>query len=380
MKVAIVTPIPTPYRDPFWNHVAARPGIELDVFYCSQGKLDRPWQSDWNRTFSWEVLRGRNLLSWRGADASCFWNPDIRQRLASGRYDAIVVGGYNHLTMVAAMAHARRKKIPYFMMCESYSRPGASRWKAIAKSYCVGSVMRRAAGTFPTGKLAAEYVMKYGADPERVVKIPNVPDVDQLRAESCRIREEGSGLKKADVDGRPVILFVGRLIPKKRADLLIRAFHRADVQAFARLVIVGDGPEREALQQLTDQLGLRPHIEFAGFVQPSDMVRWYASASLFVLPSSETWGVAAIEALSCQTPVILSNEVGCHMDAVTDRRVGQVVAARDEEQLAEALRNFASGTTDVSQFDAAWAVTRDSFRYENVAERFCLAIQRSQST
>ncbi len=72
IRVAVVTPIPTPYRDPFFNVVAAKPDVSLDVFYCSAGKADRPWDGQWRRDYHAEVLPGRNLLWFRGADASCY--------------------------------------------------------------------------------------------------------------------------------------------------------------------------------------------------------------------------------------------------------------------------------------------------------------------
>src|SRR5262245_43542651 len=69
LRIAVVTPIPTPYRDPFWNILARMPGIDLTVYYCSQGKADRPWDVDWQHRYRAQVLPGQNLMAWRGPDA-----------------------------------------------------------------------------------------------------------------------------------------------------------------------------------------------------------------------------------------------------------------------------------------------------------------------
>ena len=155
MRLAVVTPIPTPYRDPFWNTVAEHPDVDqLDVYYCARGKADRPWKADWEMRYEARFLPGRNLLKWRGLDASCFWNPAIRGHLRKGRYDAILIGGYNHLTMLAAIREAKRLGIPYYLMCETWSMRRPPLLKRIVKDRLVRWVVQNAAGNLPTGTRA----------------------------------------------------------------------------------------------------------------------------------------------------------------------------------------------------------------------------------
>ena len=295
-KIAVIAPIPTPYRDSFWNEFARTPGVDLTVYYCSGGKPDRPWTVNWPREYRHEVLPGRNLTWFRGADESCFWNPKIGRCLKSARFDAVLIDGYNHPTMCAAMWTAVQKKIPFYLMCESHLRGRRSSWKQRIKGPLLRAIVGRAAGFLPTGQLAAEYLTEYGASPAAMTAFPNVPDVERYQALVLEHRQRGNTPFNDIVQGRPVILFVGRLIPKKRADLLIRAFHEVHSQTDALLVIVGDGPMRSELEQLAARLDLSARVHFAGFVQPDEVLRWYARANLFVLPSSETWGASAVEA------------------------------------------------------------------------------------
>jgi glycosyltransferase involved in cell wall biosynthesis len=368
LRIAVVTPIPTPYRDPFWNQFAGAPGIDLSVFYCSAGKADRPWSSNWDRAFAGGVVPGWNLLRWRGADSSCFWNPGIIRRLAAGRFDAILIGGYNHLTMWMAMLYATSRRIPWFLMCESHLRSNRSGWKQRLKRPILRWIMKRAAGCLPTGRWSSEFVCHYGADPKALTLLPNVPDVVALHSRVADLRHTDDASDLGDMAGRPMVLFVGRLIPKKRAELVIRAFHEIHEHSTAILTIVGDGPLRPELEILVDELGLRGRVHFAGFVEPDEVARWYARATVFVLPSSETWGVVVIEALAAGVPVIVSDEVGCQVDTVIDPALGTVVPARDQAALRDALAAHLQGCGGNSPaFQKAWAAREAAFRYDALA-------------
>lgn len=371
MKIAVITPIPTPYRDPFWNAVARRPGVELEVFYCSAGKGDRPWNADWSREFRAEVLYGCNFAGWRGRDASCFWNPEIAARLQNGNYDAVVVGGYNHATMWAAIHHARQHDIPFYLMCESFLRQRRPNWRSRLKRYPLQWLVSRCAGGFPTGSLAEQYLTHYGAAPETLTRIPNTPDVEGLKRFAEGLRPQRAALRRRHgLSDRPTVLFAGRLIPKKRAGLLVKAFGQACDEVDAQLVVVGDGDEREMVEQLVSRLDLAQRVHFAGFVQPGDMPMWYALADLFVLPSSETWGVVVLEALASGLPVIVTDEVGCHPDVVVDQVVGDVIPAANQQALVAALRRRLSDLSSPDTIHRAWAPIRESLRYDALAEKF----------
>jgi glycosyltransferase involved in cell wall biosynthesis len=367
LRVAVVTPIPTPYRDPFWNELARRPEIDLTVYYCAAGKSDRPWKDDWHREYRSEVLSGWNLLRWRGADASCFWNPTLNRRLADGRFDAILIGGYNHLTMWGALWFAVRRKIPYFLMCESHLRSHRAGWKQLLKRPALRWIVRHAAGFLPTGRLATEFLQSYGADAKAMTLLPNVPDVVRLAAEVDRHRDQADFPGPAGLAGRPLVLFVGRLIPKKRAELVIRAFHAIHSTNDAVLVIVGDGPLRSGLETIVAELEIGDRVHFAGFVQPDEVLHWYAHASLFVLPSSETWGVVVIEAMAAGIPVVVSDEVGCHVDVVANEALGTVVPARNFEALRDALQRLLEDPAGTERFLAAWSTIEPGLRYDVLA-------------
>lgn len=377
MKIAVVTPIPTPYRDPFWNELANRPDVDLSVFYCSGGKKDRPWEVDWHLNFHAEVLPGKNLLAWRGQDASCYWNPLITRRLKENKYDALLIGGYNHLTMWAAIRFARRNHIPYFIMCESYDKKHEnSGYKKWLKQKLVNYVVGNARAGIPTGKLAAEYLVSYGAKKDDLIFLPNAPDVVSLAKRSNELTAIRSQLRNEYGLGDGVAaLFVGRLIPKKRAGLLIRAFHKATQNTDGDLVIVGGGPEEEELKSLTRSLQIEDRVHFQGFVQPSEVSKYYAMADLFILPSSETWGVVVSEALASSLPVIVTDQVGCHPDVINSPSVGDVVIANDEPSLTAAMEHRFSNPTSRESIADAWKPVFETQRYDRLAAKVAAQIR-----
>ena len=97
LRIAVVTVIPTPYRDPFWRVFERNEEVELTVFYCAGGKKDRPWTVDWGQPNHACYLKGYNLAAAFGAATSLYWNPEIRKRPRDKPYDGIIVGGLQPL-------------------------------------------------------------------------------------------------------------------------------------------------------------------------------------------------------------------------------------------------------------------------------------------
>ncbi len=106
--------------------------------------------------------------------------------------------------------------------------------------------------------------------------------------------------------GEKVLLFVGRLGKEKNLSSLFRTFRQVlDYFPNTTLVLVGRGPEKEALEQLASELGIRPKVIFTGLLPPEDVVNAYRSADVFVFPSlTETQGLVVAEAMAAGLPVV----------------------------------------------------------------------------
>lgn len=158
----------------------------------------------------------------------------------------------------------------------------------------------------------------------------------------------------------PYIVNVARLVPQKDHALLLRAYARANPTE--HLVIVGDGPLRESLEQLAASLGITDKVHFVGLQK--NPYPWMRQARLFVLSSlKEGMGIVLTESLACGTPVI---SVDCGgIREVLKGELENAIARRDEESLAEKIQEKLVGPKPT--VDDAWL---QDFLPQRVVGRF----------
>ena len=146
----------------------------------------------------------------------------------------------------------------------------------------------------------------------------------------------------------PVFISTMRLHRKKRGRALVRAFADAARGSHARLLLVGDGPERATIQGDIDALGLgsgAARVELPGWQQPTELRALYRSADAFVLPSvHESFGIAALEASAAGLPVI------ARRSGVTEflTHGENAILADSDEELVAAMRSFVSAAGSTS--------------------------------
>jgi glycosyltransferase involved in cell wall biosynthesis len=134
----------------------------------------------------------------------------------------------------------------------------------------------------------------------------------------------------------PVVLAVGRFQPQKDFPTLLRAFARVRQSRPARLMLLGDGPERPALEALIATLGLEPDVTLPGFVTVP--YPYMARASVFVLSSGwEGLPGVLIEALYCGAPLVSTDCPTGPREILRDGRYGRLVPVGDEVALAQAI-------------------------------------------
>ena len=191
----------------------------------------------------------------------------------------------------------------------------------------------------------AELVEDYGADPSKVVIIPSAVNVETFRPVARGEARARIGLKG---DG-PVVVYVGRMLPRKDVRNLVRAaailIHRDRLPL--RLLLVGGDtaepradvtPEIGTLRALAARLGIAGQVSFTGKRQPEELRFYYAAGDVAVTtPWYEPFGLTPLEGMACGRPVI-GSAVGGITFTVDDGVTGFLVPPRDPEALADRLR------------------------------------------
>jgi D-inositol-3-phosphate glycosyltransferase len=239
--------------------------------------------------------------------------------------------------------------------------------------------------TASTAAERTELVTDYGADPDRVEVIP--PGVDHsVFSPGDRL---GARRRLSLPVDAPLVLFVGRIQPLKGTRMAIRSL--AELPESATLVIVG-GPsgaegetELERLHGLADELGVAARVRWVPPQPHEDLADWYRAADVCLVPSrSESFGLVALEAAACGTPVVATNVSGLRSlvdDGETgflvDERAASAFAAPVAELLADpGLAAVIGATAAARSRRYTWSITAARLRrlYADLAARelvFC---------
>jgi glycosyltransferase involved in cell wall biosynthesis len=368
IRVLVISEIPTPYRMPAFERIAAHPDIDLHVLFCAEEEPDRPWEIESDYAFSYEVLPGVAPTLRTRRDTFVYeLNPSILGVLRKSPHDVLVVSGYSVFAEQVALLWARVTGRPYVLLSESHLGKVRSSWKQVVKQAVLPRVLGHAAAGLATGSAAAAYLSYYGIPPGRIRIFPNTIDVAAYRDAANAARDRRPEvLAEHELPDR-FILYVGRLVERKGVlDLL--AAHAALPADTPSLVVVGDGPLRDAIERY-------PRARALGFVAPRELPQFYGLADLVVVPShDEPWGVAVNEALAAGAPVVVSDAVGAGPDLVQSGRNGLTYVAGDVAALTETI------TTALAQLSPPVSGGRvEHWDYEFATDQFVEAMKLAVS-
>ncbi len=182
-------------------------------------------------------------------------------------------------------------------------------------------------------------------------------------------------LRPSPAPGAPLsVLYVGRLQARKRLDNLLRACASLPMHLQPRLVIVGDGPERDALAALSAQV--YPRTEWVGAKHGADLLPYFLAADLFVLPG--TGGLAVQEAMSTGLPVIVAKGDGTQDDLVRPEN-GWQIPPDDLPALQAALRAALSDPPRLRRMGAeSYRIVAEEINLERMVAGFLQALEAVQ--
>ncbi len=208
----------------------------------------------------------------------------------------------------------------------------------------------------------------YGADPDRMHTVPCGIDLARFRPLDRGISRQALGLPPDS----PVLIWVGRLEKLKGVDILISAVAQLDERDFTLLIVGGDERATDLKQELMAQAafeGISANVRFIGAVAHDDLPAYYSAADVCVVPSYyESFGLVAVEAMACGTPVVASR-VGGLVSTVTDGVTGYLIPWRCPEPFAEKLEVLLNNPELRANFSVAARRSVERFRWRSVALR-----------
>lgn len=359
LRLGVLLTHPVQYYSPWFRALATR--SRLTVYYAHQQTAEGQARAGFSRGFEWDVplLEGYDwrwlknvskrpgLTHFDGCDT-----PEIADIISQERFDAFLMFGWNRKSMLQAGWAATRAGTPLLIRLDSNLLAPRSVLKSAVKRLAYSVILPWAGHYLSPGVRTDAYLRHYAVPPARIHRLAHMVDTDRFASGAMAARRDGSAAAMRVAHGAGVddivLMFVGKLIPRKRPRLMLEALQhlrRTDPEAAARvrLWLVGDGPQREELETLARELSLP--VSFPGFVNQSALPIAYAAADCLVLPSDgqETWGLVVNEAFACGLPAIVSAEAGCAPELLIEGRTGWLMRMPDVGHLAALFATATSG-------------------------------------
>lgn len=353
-RLGIVLSHPVEHFAPFFRRLAKEPELEIKVYYYSTQGVQPSFDDGFGVKYQWDVplLEGypyEVLPTWSGRISSkrSSWsiNPGIWGVICRRRFDAVLFYGWRMLSNWIGFLACIRSGTPILLIGDTtreHQRPG---WHSWLRRKALTWLFSGVAVFLVTSPRNREFYQNYGVSDSLMFFVPLSPDIERFQKEAAAVLPNRSNVRATYglPPELPLIIFPGKLIPRKRPfDLLraLRVLQAAGLQA--GLIVVGDGSERATLDRYVHENSLR-NVYFLGFRNQSEMPALYAISDIFVLPSEwDPNALAVLEAMACGLPCVLSEDVGRwgENDAVRPAQNGYVFPTGQIDELADRLRRL----------------------------------------
>lgn len=341
--LAMIANVMAPYRLNLHKLVAAGiPELKLHSLVTHA-----PADFDWNMTVPEAIHASHFGAAGDSPTAGTLRHPigewrkggRLIEYLKANNVRAVIMFGYRYISYRRTIRYCHHSGIPLFVNNDSNIQndrhmSAAKRW---LKARVYGSWIRHVSGVMPMGEYGERFFIRYGANPQRLYRVPYTPDYDSF-AERDESRLQQFRQKFGLSAGRKYFLYSGRLAAVKRVDLLIKAFGAISAERPGwDLVVAGDGPLGDELRQRVPE-SIRRRVIWTGFLEQDELKSAYHASDVLVLPSDfEPWAVVVQEAMAAGLPVVASDAVGSAHELIADGFSGRIFRAGDVGALQGAL-------------------------------------------
>lgn len=332
VKKVLISPVVLPeFRIGLYNRLNSDSDLDITI---AHGSLSMPvFESEQERKFSESLLYNKEI---KMIGFSFVWQKGLLEEIIKGNYDIFVAqGNFGILTNYLCLIYQWLKGNKNMVWMCAYERPEIKGGKKFIRNLITGAILKLFNRGVAYSTHARDYLIDRGMPCDRVNIIGNTNDVvslnnmiHDLNVEKCR---KELNLKKH------VILFIGKFTAAKKIDLLIQAMDelvakrgRDDLQ----LVLVGNGPVRQGLEDLVAHFNLQEYVRFEGIVIEGKE-KYFRAASVAVMPGSG--GLMINDCMAARLPIILAYSDGTHLDLIKDQETGILFEKDNVTSLADRI-------------------------------------------
>lgn len=343
-KISFLLTHPIQYFSPLFLEIEKSKFSQFNVIYC-EDTTNGYYDNEFAKTINWDLdlLNGYKYTFLRNDIISRLFkrcNFSIVNYLYTNKPDILIIHGWSYPTSIIAIITAKLLGIKIWLRAETpyIHEIKISKLKKVLKYIIFKYFFLKLFDKFLyigiQNKLFYNY---YGVFEEsKFIYTPYSVNNKMLQNLESNLKHNNL-LFKEDLKINPnnfIILFSGKLIPKKRPFDLLKAFEKANIKN-STLIFLGDGNLKSSLEKYVNDNSIN-NVIFVGFKNQSEIAKYYTIADLFVLPSGigETWGLVVNEAMNFSLPIIVSNLVGCNSDLVVNNQNGFVYEYGNINQLS----------------------------------------------
>lgn len=328
MKVLWLFNHPAPYKVDLFNLIGRE--VELTALF------ERVSEKGRNELFYSRPALSFRALTCRGLTIGGYQSFSLTpiDLLESEEFDIVVINGYSTFTEMKTIGYLKKRKIPYvFSINGGVIREKENALKRKAKT----SIMQGAAYYLCPDEASAEYLVHYGAERERITLYPysTVFESEILSSPLSDMEKQRIAKEEFGIEAERIFVSAGQFIRRKNLECLIRLWRR--VPSSYRLLLVGEGEEKEKYQRLIGKLGLG-NVELLPYLRKEKLLRLFSSADAFLFPTKEDiYGHVVNESLSSALPVISSPYSNAAKKLLKEGENGFIVDFDNEEAVLEAM-------------------------------------------
>lgn len=358
-RVAIITNIPSPYRVDFFYYLQTNyKNYRFYIIYSSINEDNRSWDINNQKIINSIFLKSKTIKIKKNMDIKYIHIPrGVGKTLSKIKPDVVIGSEYNP-TILKTVYWCKKRKIPYISWTDGTlnSEKNINFIQKVSRKYIISNSNAYIASSTKS----KEAQIYYGANPKNIFISYLTVDINAYIQQ--RIKND-----------KFQIIFVGRLIKGKGIDLLLKAL--SQITYDYKLIIAGDGDELYNLKQYTKELGIECKVNFAGFLQREELKRYYASSSLFILPTlGDCYGLVILEAMCASLPVIASTYADGAKDLIEEGKNGYIINPYNTNELAKIIMRLMNDNRLLEDLSKNSCIKISKFKFSETAIPFMKAI------